>query len=98
MDIIERHGVTTTICPPYVGAKLLKSNQCREMKNVKSVVIGGAIVSEEFSQKILTIFPNSKFWFCYGSTELDFVTATLNKTKGTSSGLPIYNYSIKVNF
>lgn len=97
MDIIERRDITSTFIAPYMIQKILICDSKREIKCLKSILVGGATLNEKLMENLQKIFPNAVIKGIYGSTESIIVAVDVEGKKFGSSGTLVDNIKIKVS-
>lgn len=99
MDIVDKHKVTFTVCPPRFGSVFLKSKSVRPLPSLKHVIVAGSSFNEKLIDSLIPLFPNGIVRCGYGCTESDSISSTTRDgPKGSSSGYPFKNVQIKVNY
>lgn len=96
MDIIDRHRVTRTIFAPFFAAILLKSNECRQLKSIETLMVGGQKAPGKLLKEIQNNFPSARLYVLYGSTEMDIISSSFGGSKENCAGQVTYNNCIKV--
>lgn len=72
------------------------SKKSRSLKSVRTVIISGSVISEDFIEKAKFYFPNAKIVTAYASTEGGVVAVLRKELKGWSSGKAANGCQIKV--
>ena len=96
MDMIDRHQVTFVFVFPFNHKHVIESKQARPMKSVKTVLLGGFTIYQEFVDSLAFFYPNAKLRSTYGSSELNTLTIAWTEPKGISSGCVFPNNHLKV--
>lgn len=95
MDILERQKVTSAFASTFHAHQIVLSE--RTFPNLKSIRIGGAVITKELIKKARNVFTNARIIGAYGSTEADsLTTAEFLDDKLDSSGKPVVNVEFKV--
>lgn len=97
MDMVDRHQVNFVNCFIDVLNMLKNSKNPRPMLSVKSVGIGGTVITKELIDNLPIFFPNAEVRGAYATTEIDLISWTYKDQKGTSCGLVTSNQQVKVS-
>lgn len=98
METIEEKKVTFVQIFPEILNLMMKSENLKELRGVKHVLLGGYKLDEEFVAEARKIFPCAEIFAAYGTTETSFGTSGIVKKYFGSSGVVRPNFRIKVRF
>lgn len=98
IELIEKHKVSTMVMPPSQAMEIVHSEKflASDFSSLKSVFLGGSMVSSSLRQKLKETIPSVKFSIAYGMSEYG-VTLPLGSENDTSVGkILIGNTEVKI--
>lgn len=89
IDIVETERVTDMLLVPTMIQMLVDHPEItngRDLSSIRTVAYGGSAIPEAVIERALAALPNTRFYQCYGMTELSPVACVLGAQYHTAEG------------